>query len=193
LLFRKQFWAGISDGSITLAVRRWKRPTVKAGGTLRSPAGFLAIDAVEVIAESDVDENVARRAGYESLNALRRELGPPARDRMLYRIDFHRGGDDPRTVLREDSVLDAGDLAAIGARLDRMDRAASEPWTRATLHTIAARPGVVSTKLAAEAGMERATFKANVSKLKALGLTESLDVGYRLSPRGTAFLAASLD
>ena len=45
--------------------------------------------------------------------------------------------------------------------------------------------------LAAELGMERLPFKTDVRKLKALGLTESLDVGYRLSPRGTAFLAAA--
>jgi hypothetical protein len=37
--------------------------------------------------------------------------------------------------------------------------------------------------------MERLPFKANVRKLKALGLTESLDIGYRLSPRGEALLA----
>ncbi len=35
---------------------------------------------------------------------------------------------------------------------------------------------------------ETAWFKTNVRKLKALGLTESLEVGYRLSPRGRAFL-----
>jgi hypothetical protein len=38
------------------------------------------------------------------------------------------------------------------------------------------------------AGQEILTFKTNVRKLKALGLTESLEVGYRLSPRGTAWL-----
>jgi hypothetical protein len=31
-------------------------------------------------------------------------------------------------------------------------------------------------------------FKADVRKLKELGLTESLEVGYRLSPRGRAVL-----
>jgi hypothetical protein len=31
-------------------------------------------------------------------------------------------------------------------------------------------------------------FKRNVRKLKELGLTESLDIGYRLSPRGRALL-----
>jgi hypothetical protein len=55
---------------------------------------------------------------------------------------------------------------------------------------VAERPGVVSTVLAQEAGRERMAYKADVRKLKALGLTESLPVGYRLSPRGEALLAA---
>jgi hypothetical protein len=50
----------------------------------------------------------------------------------------------------------------------------------------------VSTELAAEADQERAAYKIRVRRLKALGLTESLERGYRLSPRGSAYLA-SLD
>ena len=42
--------------------------------------------------------------------------------------------------------------------------------------------------LAARLGRERLDFKTDVRKLKALGLTESLTVGYRLSPRGMAWL-----
>jgi hypothetical protein len=53
-------------------------------------------------------------------------------------------------------------------------------------------PGVVSTDLAAQAGQERRAYKMRVRRLKALGLTESLERGYRLSPRGRAYLA-SLD
>jgi hypothetical protein len=49
---------------------------------------------------------------------------------------------------------------------------------------------VVSTELAAEAGQERQAYKIRVRRLKALGLTESLERGYRLSPRGQACLAA---
>jgi len=52
------------------------------------------------------------------------------------------------------------------------------------------QPGVVSTVLAEQLGLDRPSFKLNVRKLKALGLTESLEVGYRLSPRGSALLAA---
>jgi predicted transcriptional regulator len=39
-----------------------------------------------------------------------------------------------------------------------------------------------------ELEVDKVRFKANVRKLKALGLTESLEVGYRLSPRGEAVL-----
>jgi hypothetical protein len=37
-------------------------------------------------------------------------------------------------------------------------------------------------------GSETLPFKLRVRKLKELGLTESLEVGYRLSPRGKAVL-----
>ena len=71
-----------------------------------------------------------------------------------------------------------------------MDAAAEAPWTRSVLRQIAEQPGVVSTVLAEAVGLDRPTFKIRVRRLKALGLTESLEIGYRLSPRGHAFLAA---
>lgn len=53
---------------------------------------------------------------------------------------------------------------------------------------IAEQPGVRAPDLAASVGRETKPFKIDVRKLKELGLTESLTVGYRLSPRGRAFL-----
>lgn len=44
---------------------------------------------------------------------------------------------------------------------------------------------------AADLGRERLEFKADVRKLKRLGLTESLEIGYRLSTRGRAYLDAT--
>ena len=58
------------------------------------------------------------------------------------------------------------------------------------LEVIAARPATRAADLAEQFGRETLPFKTDVRKLKNLGLTESLEVGYRLSPRGTAFLAA---
>ena len=55
---------------------------------------------------------------------------------------------------------------------------------RAHLDLIAANPGVHAPDLAAQLGLETLTFKRQVRRLKELGLTHSLPVGYRLSPRG---------
>jgi hypothetical protein len=58
----------------------------------------------------------------------------------------------------------------------------------ALLRLIAANPGVRAADLAASMGREKLPFKTDVRRLKAKGLTESLRVGYRLSPRGEAYL-----
>jgi Mn-dependent DtxR family transcriptional regulator len=87
--------------------------------------------------------------------------------------------------LRERAELSEAELEDITARLARMG-----PWARTTLELIAAKPETRAGDLAEELGEERLPFKANVRKLKELGLTESLEVGYRLSPRGRAYLAA---
>ncbi len=181
MLFRQQFWPGIADGSIRVAFRRWRRPTVKAGGTLRSPAGVLAIDAVEPLAgDDDLTEAEARAAGHASLADLRREL---AVEGTLYRIRFHLAGDDPRVALREDADLDDGALAEVERALGRLS------WSRAAIAVIARHPATVSSVLADEVGVDRPTFKRRVRRLKELGLTESLGTGYRLSPRGETVAA----
>jgi predicted transcriptional regulator len=73
--------------------------------------------------------------------------------------------------------------------LARFDRASKDgPWTVAVLEVIRDRPAVRAPDLAASFGRETQPFKRDVRKLKDLGLTESLEVGYRLSPRGRAFL-----
>jgi hypothetical protein len=86
-------------------------------------------------------------------------------------------------------VVADDELAALVARLDAMDRRAQiGAWTRATLRTIRARPGVRAGDLARSLGRPRDEFKRDVRKLKNLGLTISLEVGYRLTPKGEALL-----
>ncbi len=60
-----------------------------------------------------------------------------------------------------------------------------------TRHAIARSPGVRAADLAPVLGRETQPFKRDVRKLKELGLTTSLEIGYRLSPRGDAYLRAS--
>jgi hypothetical protein len=187
VLIPQRFWAGLIDGSITLAFRRWDAPRVKAGSQMHSPVGVLAVDDVEVVDRTSVSAADAIAAGYNSLDELRKELdrrGPGP----VYRIVLRRVGPDPREALRAAADLSDAEVAHIRARLDRLDRASSHgPWTDAVLAVIAERPGVRAPDLADSFGLETQPFKVDVRKLKALGLTESLKVGYRISPRGEAF------
>ena len=189
MLLKRETLEGIAEGRITLAFRRWKRPTVRAGGELRTAIGVLGIDGVDAIAEGGITDHDARAAGYPTRAALLAELNRrPEGD--LYRVALHLAGDDPRTALREQDALDAEAVAAIAARLDRFDRSSRQgPWTETVLRLIADSPGVRAPDLAASLGRDTQPFKRDVRKLKELGLTESLEVGYRLSPRGRAWLA----
>jgi hypothetical protein len=188
MLFNLRALNGIAAGEIDLAFRRWKRPTVRTGGTLRTRAGVLAIEAVEPTSVRAVTAEDARRAGFPSRNQLLMSLRPVGR---LYRIEFRRIGDDPRISLRERAEISEAERQELDARLARMDRARGEHWTRRLLEVIAERPETLAADLAASLGMEKLPFKRDVRKLKELGLTESLSVGYRLSARGSAYLAAA--
>lgn len=187
MLFKSRFYDGLASGRTTVAFRRWRRPTVRAGGTLQTPAGVLGIDAVDVVGEADITEPDVRKAGFASRAELVAELS--AGEGTLYRIAFHRIGEDPRIALRRDTRLGDAQIAELSARLARLDAVSPRgPWTREVLKLIAAWPAVRAGDLAASLGRDTGTFKLDVRKLKALGLTESLEVGYRLSPRGRAVL-----
>ena len=137
----------------------------------------------------DITDRDARAGLYPSAAALVADLrGTPDLD--LYRIRFHIVDEpDPRSLLAESGELSDADVAELDRRLDRLDGASRHgAWTEQTLELIARRPGVRAGDLADEVGRERLPFKADVRKLKNLGLTISLDVGYRLSPRGEAYL-----
>ncbi len=179
MLFKAPVLAAIAEGKVDLAFRRWRKPTVKAGGTLTTPVGVLAIDAIAVVAPETISDADAVRAGYADAAAALAALEGEA---PIHRIAFRLIGEDPRRALRLD--VSSAALDEIETRLARLD--ARGPWTAAVLELIAANPGVRAPDLAARLGRETLAFKMDVRKLKALGLTESLEVGYRLSPRGQA-------
>src|SRR5919198_2482095 len=193
MLFERRLRDGIEDGSITVAFRRWKRPQVVAGGRYRTGTGMIVeVESVDLVEESAISARDARRAGYASVSDLLADV-PGAAEVPLYRLVLHRvAGPDPRDLLAGRESLSGDEIADLDRRLERMDRLSPRgPWTAAVLAAIAARPGERAADLAASFGWEVAPFKVNVRKLKNLGLTVSLDVGYRLSPRGDAYLRAT--
>jgi hypothetical protein len=190
VLIKREVLDEIKAGRVDLAFRRWRRPSVKAGGTLRTAAGTLAIDAVDVVDVDVITQREAERAGFASRDSLIAALDARS-DGLVYRVRLHYQGADDRIALREHAELSEAEIEQIASKLGRLDRASTHgPWTRAYLEMISDRPAVRAPDLAASVGRETAPFKTDVRKLKNLGLTESLEVGYRISPRGKAFLAA---
>ncbi|MFI6981098.1 hypothetical protein ACIBSV_21245 [Embleya sp. NPDC050154] len=188
MLFTHDVLVKIASGDVDLAFRRWRTPAVRLGSTLRTEVGVLEVDEVAAVSEASVTDRDAQRAGY----ATRAEVlahQRPGEDRQLYRIGLRFVGADPRVSLRSDTDLSAKELDEIVAGLRRLDaRSGHGPWTTAMLELIDANPAVRAADLAAGVDREKLPFKVDVRKLKERGLTESLDVGYRLSPRGRLVL-----
>ena len=192
MILDRQTLDRIARGEVTLAFRRWRRPTVRSGGTLLTSAGQLEIGTVAVIGIDGITAGDARRAGYPSRDTLVEALQYRT-DGEVYRIELGALRPDPRIALRQ-TPLDQQDTRVLLRRLDRLDTASPDgPWTRKTLRVIRDHPEVRAADLCRLVGQERDRFKPNVRKLKALGLTISLEVGYRLSPRGEAFLLEEYD
>jgi hypothetical protein len=186
MLFSADTWPGLAAGTVTRTYRSWSRLQVRVGSRYRVADMLLEVDDVSRVAVADLTDADARAAGAVDRAALVRRL--KTAEPTVWRIDLHYVGPDDRIALRADDTLSAAQAAELRARLDRLDAHAIRPWTRRTLLLIKEHPATVSTVLAEEMAMPRPDFKANVRKLKNLGLTESLDVGYRLSPRGRAVL-----
>ena len=185
---------GLASGAITVTFRNWRRPLAKVGSRHKVGDTVLEIDRVDQVRVGDITGDDAARAGGSIEDVRGRLAGrgaPLADDDLVYRVEFHRAGSFNALAGTERTDLAPEEVAVLVDRLDRLDRASPHgPWTRATLRLIGQRPGVVSTDLAAELGRDRAAFKVDVRKLKGLGLTYSLERGYRITPKGEVVLAA---
>jgi hypothetical protein len=195
LLFQKRFHAGLVDGAVRLTFRLWPRARVKVGGRYRvHPIGVVEVDAVEQVTVGDVSEADARAGGFTSRAELLAYLAPVAKAPLtaktpLFKVTLHHGGDGDRVPEALDAELSVEQVAELERRLARLDR--DTGWTRETLRLIAKHPRVAASRLAAKLGRETEPFKVDVRKLKRLGLTQSFEVGYELSPRGRRFLELS--
>lgn len=205
LLFQQRFHAGLVDGTVRLTFRRWTSARVRPGGRYRvHPIGVVLVEDVREVRFAEVPPRDARDAGFASRAELRAYLETPVRTRaglvarepvtdetVLYRVALRHAGEEDRVELALEDDLSPEEVLAVAERLRALDaRAATGPWTRATLAAIRRRPRVAASRLAKALRRETQPFKADVRKLKRLGLTVSYEVGYDLSPRGRAFLQA---
>ena len=188
MLFKTKFSALIKSKKLETAIRKWTRPTVKENGTLITAAGQLRITSVKKINYNEITDKEIIEAGYANRKELDREL-----DRKtvgeIYRIKFKLEGDDPRIKLREHEDLSDVELDTLRKKFQALDaRSKIKGWPLRILEAIDKEPGVLAIQQAKKLGYEKMWFKLHVRKLKNLGLTISLERGYKISPRGKVFL-----
>lgn len=187
MLIKQNMLERIVSGEVSLAFRRWQKPTIRAGGRLRTALGELAIESVEQIPLRQITADDAERAGYPDLATLKKELATRTGD--LYRIALRYEQADTRIALRERGEITPAELTELHERLAKLDaRSKFGPWTRRALERLRTHPEERAADLASALWVEKEWLKTNIRKLKELGLTESLLPGYRLSPRGERFL-----
>jgi hypothetical protein len=187
MLFQKKFLDGIRNGTVTLAFRRWRRPSVRDGGRLLTPVGELSIGSVSQVTLDSISASDVQNAGYESREELLAELNR-REEGEIYRIELGSLRPDPRIALRSSAAI-GEELQDLRKKLQRLDsRAGGASWTLRILEVLNSYSGVRAGDLCVLVNQEKMEFKRNVRKLKNLGLTESLGTGYRLSLRGKALL-----
>ena len=188
MIFRKEFLSKIEMGAVTIAYRRWKKLSVKVGGTLKTSIGVLQFTGIKKVSQSSLSESDAKRAGFDDLESLLKEMNSRT-EGQIYKIQFKLIGKDPRLTLQ--TQVSAKDLKALIEKLKKMDKLSHRgPWIQKLLKLINKYPGVSSRELAQLIDYkDTLKFKLQVRKLKALGLTISLGTGYKLSPRGKKILS----
>ena len=194
MLFKQTFKTLIRDGSVTLTFRAWKVAKAVAGNSYRlGPNDAVVVKAVDEVTVGSITVAEARRSGFAHVDELLSMLRKSAKSRLtsrskVFRVAFrHVQQVDPRAERRKD--VSATALVEVAARLERMDLLSRRgPWTYDALQLVAEHPKVAASRLAPRMQRETRVFKADIRKLKELGLTVSHDVGYSLSPRGRALL-----
>jgi hypothetical protein len=177
----------VAAGELTVTWRLWKYAHVKVGRAYPAGHGAVVIDDVRRVRAGDVTDADAMEVGLLDKRSLLDLVRGHKRARIsaatiLHRVAFHYVPEPPP---RRPELP----LPEIAKRLARLDAASPRgPWTLAALRLVEENPGVVARELAGEMGLPTLDFKAQVRKLKALGLTVSLPVGYELSELGQTCL-----
>ncbi|MBM4777172.1 MAG: ASCH domain-containing protein [Archangiaceae bacterium] len=195
LLFQKRFHAGLVSGAVTRTFRLWDKPHVKPGGRYRvHPIGVVEVSAVVRVPLEALTDADARAGGFESRDELLAYMTPVAKVALtpqtpVFDVTLRHADDGDRVEGALDTKLSKEDVLALHAKLKKLD--GRKPWTKTVLKLIKRRPRIAASKLAASLKRETLPFKEDVRKLKKLGLTQSFEVGYEVSPRGLAYLKAA--
>ena len=87
MLLKLELLQAIRAGQVDLVFRRWSRPSVKTGGTLKTRLGLLSIGAIDDMDPEDVTEADAKRAGFKDVADFRRWLDTMKPGHLFQRIE----------------------------------------------------------------------------------------------------------
>jgi hypothetical protein len=87
MLLKLELLEDIKAGKVDLVFRRWSRPSVKAGGTLKTKVGLLRIGAITDMDPADVSEADAKRAGFRDVADFRNWLDTMKPGHLFQRIE----------------------------------------------------------------------------------------------------------
>lgn len=87
MLLKMDLLEQIKAGKVDLVFRRWSRPSVKAGGTLKTKVGLLRIGAITDMDPADVTEADAKRAGFRDVADFRKWLDTMKPGHLFQRIE----------------------------------------------------------------------------------------------------------
>jgi hypothetical protein len=93
MLLKRELLEQIRAGKVDLVFRRWSRPSVKAGGTLKTVLGVLSIGDITDMDPADVTEADARRAGFANRAAFDKWLVTMKPGHLFQRIEVRFTGD----------------------------------------------------------------------------------------------------
>lgn len=95
MLLKRELLEQIKAGQIDVIFRRWNRPTVKTGGTLKTKVGLLAIKSVIDMDAGDVSEADAKRAGFKDVAEFNTWLDTMKAGELFQRIEVVYIGEAP--------------------------------------------------------------------------------------------------
>jgi hypothetical protein len=186
MIFKLNQLRGIKSGKIAHAFRRWEKPNVKKGSTMKTAVGVICVTDIEPVKENSITKYDATKAGYESVDLLMKDLNKGTVG-TIYRVKLKYHSEDPRLVLREKTDLTDGEYQKFKTKLERLDKTRG-PWVVKVMKLIKQYPERRAAELAEIMQMDKLDFKVNVRKLKNLGLTISHEIGYSLSPLGEVIM-----
>ncbi len=94
MLLKRELLELIKAGKVDLIFRRWNRPTVKAGGTLKTKVGLLAIKSITDMSPDQVTDAEAQRAGFADVAEFRRWLDTMKEGSLFQRIEVAYRGEE---------------------------------------------------------------------------------------------------